>query len=82
MRALRQRKRIAAVAPPLAPADVPLAEAPPPRQVVRAVLEARAIGFAFQRLGQTAPHSLAWRCEKAGEQIIATLAECFGDEVV
>ena len=46
-------------------------------QVARSILEARSIGYAFQRLGATARPELAWRCSKAGEQIIRTITEFF-----
>lgn len=51
-------------------------------QVERGLLEARAIGFAFQRLGPLAPPALAWRCTRLGETIIGAITETFGDEIL
>lgn len=46
-------------------------------QVARSVLEARAVGFAFTRLGVQARPELAWRCEKLGTAILSALADVF-----
>lgn len=49
-------------------------------QIARSILEARSIGFAFQRLGSLARPELAWRCTNLGDAIISALAETFPDE--
>ena len=46
-------------------------------QVARSLLEARAVGFALQRLGAQARPELAWRCTKLGNAIVSALAENF-----
>lgn len=47
-------------------------------QVQRALLEARSVTFALQRLGQVARPDLAWRCARAGEAFEAALKDSFG----
>lgn len=66
----------------LAAVEVPVPSAPSAVQVQRAILEARAVGFAFQRLGLEARPELAWRCQKVGDAIVGALAEWFGKESV
>ena len=46
-------------------------------QVARSLLEARTIGFAFQRLGVQARPELAWRCSKLGDAITQAIADAF-----
>lgn len=46
-------------------------------QVARSILEARAVGFAFARLGVEARPELAWRCAKLGTAILAALDSAF-----
>jgi len=46
-------------------------------QVARALLEARALGFAFQRLGTQARPQLAWRCLSLGDLIIDAIQQQF-----
>lgn len=48
-------------------------------QVARAILEARAVAFAFIRLGVEARPELAWRCASFGERVLAELAQYFGE---
>lgn len=49
-------------------------------QVSRAILEARAVAFAFLRLGAQAHPSLGWRCTVVGQAIVEQLGESFGKE--
>ncbi|MDP1877988.1 MAG: hypothetical protein Q8M17_10595 [Actinomycetota bacterium] len=60
--------------------------APPAATVIRqmqaAILEARAAAFAFQRLGRSAPPTLAWRCDQVARAIVEGLRESFGDGVL
>jgi hypothetical protein len=53
---------------------------PTDEQVARAILEARAIGNAFIRLGKEARPEFAWRCDRAGRAIVAGLRDAFGKE--
>lgn len=63
-----------------------LADAPPiqvaarssDEQVQRAILEARAVGFAFLRLGTVARPELAWRCARVGQSIVDVVGDTFG----
>lgn len=48
-------------------------------QVHRAVIEARALGFAFSRLGRQARPELAWRCARLGELLIQGIEDNFGE---
>lgn len=48
-------------------------------QIARAVLEARAVGFALQRLGSLARPDLSWRCTRVGQAIEQALSEAFGE---
>lgn len=66
----------------LASVEVVVSSAPSLVQVQRAIVEARAVGFAFQRLGVEARPDLAGRCAKVGDSIVAALAEWFGEETV
>ena len=61
----------------IASASVSVASTSTDEQVARSILEARSIGFAFQRLGATARPELAWRCSKVGDAIVQTLTENF-----
>ncbi|MDE2100138.1 MAG: hypothetical protein KGL39_22980 [Patescibacteria group bacterium] len=54
--------------------------APADRQVERALLEARAIAFAFARLATEARPELSWRCAQTSEAFLTALAANFGDE--
>lgn len=58
-------------------APVGVAQTSTDEQIARAVLDARAVGFALQRLGTQARPELAWRCTKAGNAIIASLQSNF-----
>jgi hypothetical protein len=55
---------------------------PDEKQVERALLEARTIAFAFLRLSREVHPALAWRCQKIGEAILASLEETIGKETV
>lgn len=60
-------------------APAPIAAGSVDDQVARAVLEARAIGFALQRLGRKARPEFAWRCEQLGAAIGKAVIEAFGE---
>ena len=47
-------------------------------QVERAILEARSVGFALQRLGVEAPPVLAARCRVVGDTIVRAVTAQFG----
>lgn len=82
VRALRNRRALAGIdgIPDIVhPTPVSVVSVPVDEQVARAVIEARAIGFAFQRLGTQARPDLAWRCSKVGDAIVTALAEFFPD---
>lgn len=82
MRALRYRRATAELVPmdeQVAAVRVPVSSKPVTEQVERAVLEARAVGFALQRLGTVASPGLAWRCTRLGQAIITALRDTFGD---
>jgi len=55
---------------------------PVPEQVQRGLLEARALGFAFQRLGREAPAALGWRCTRLGVAIVAAIRDSFGEDAL
>jgi len=46
-------------------------------QIARTVLEATAVAGVFLRLGHEARPVLAWRCERAGTEIAATISRHF-----
>lgn len=48
-------------------------------QISQAILEARATGFAFERLGHEARPDLAWRCARVGQAILKALKDNFGE---
>lgn len=48
-------------------------------QIAQSILEAKAVGFALQRLGTQARPELAWRCTKLGECILSALSDTFPD---
>lgn len=80
MRALRQRRATAELT--ALPDVLPLQPVTPTAasvddQVARSLLEARATGFALQRLGTQARPELAWRCTKLGDAIVAALHDTF-----
>jgi hypothetical protein len=50
-------------------------------QVERALLEARAVAFAFARLATESRPELSWRCAQTSEAFLTALAANFGDEV-
>lgn len=86
-RAERRRRQIAvlnaSVGSPLPVVEVPL----PPMsavddQVARALLDARGVGFALQRLGAHARPELAWRCTKLGDTIVAAISDAFGKDMI
>jgi len=84
MRALRNRRLSAEMTPlPDVVRDAPVALAgrSTDEQIQRALIEARAIGFAFQRLGAVARPELAWRCTKLGEAIQTALNDTFGRNI-
>ena len=87
-RAERRRRVAYSFVPDLTPMSSMPAEPivmpsrPADEQVHRAIVEARAIGFAFLRLGGQARPELAWRCTKAGDAIVAAIAEHFGKELI
>lgn len=60
---------------------VPVQQRPVDEQVHRALLEARAVAFAFIRLGGVARPELAWRCEVFGRFMVDKLADTFGSEI-
>lgn len=87
MRALRLRRVALDVGEPAVPeplegvvrnAAVSLAGRSTDEQVQRALLEARSVTFALQRLGQVARPDLAWRCARAGEAFETALRDSFG----
>lgn len=47
-------------------------------QVQHGLVEARAVAFAFLRLGATARPELAWRCTRLGQAIEQALDDTFG----
>lgn len=51
-------------------------------QIANAILEARAVGFAFLRLGTQARPELGWRCTKTGEAIVEALGSNFGKDTI
>lgn len=55
---------------------------PVQEQVARGILEARSVGFAFQRLGFIARADLAWRCTRLGDAIVQAIADSFGDDAL
>ena len=86
VRALRRRRALENLGlsveleslPDLAsPAPVSVASISADEQVARSILEARAIGYAFARLGTSARPELAWRASKTGDAILSALAEFF-----
>jgi hypothetical protein len=88
MRALRNRRigldLLSEVAPEalaavVKDAPVPAVGRPHEEQVQRALLEARSVAFAFQRLGAQARPDLAWRCAKLGAAIEEALKDSFGE---
>jgi hypothetical protein len=81
-RAERRRRADAVELPTLVPAEPSMSARPVDAQVERALLEARAVGFALMRLGSQARPELAWRCTKLGEAIIAALGSTFGKETL
>lgn len=70
-RAYRTRQLVPVPAAPHVAAEVQV-------QVQQAILEARTIGHAFDRLGRSAPPVLAGRCRGMGMAIAAALAAEFG----
>lgn len=46
-------------------------------QVAQALIEARAAGFAMQRLGTQARPELAWRCTNLGNAIVEAIRSTF-----
>jgi hypothetical protein len=58
--------------PPVMPSAASLDD-----QVARSLLEARAVGFALQRLGVQARPELAWRCTQLGNAIVAAIKTTF-----
>ena len=85
MRALRHRRATAELVPvpdlahtgPISVAGRPVQD-----QIERGLLEARAIGFAFQRLGTVARPDMAWRCSRLGAAIITAIEDTFGEGAV
>lgn len=84
MRALRHRRATAEMVPVDMEhvAHVGIASKPVQQQIERGLLEARAIGFAFQRLGTVARPDMAWRCDRLGKAIIAAIQDTFGKDTV
>lgn len=82
MRAMR-RRRVTSELVPLAdqvrPAPIHVTSGTVDGQIARALLEARLVGFAFQRLGTQARPDLAWRCTRLGDAIIDALGDNFGE---
>lgn len=79
MRALRRRRtnEIIAFDGLVPPVHVAVQSQRVDDQVARAILDARAVGYAMQRLGVVARPELAWRCTKLGESILGSLSETF-----
>ena len=50
-------------------------------QTERAIIEGRAIGYAFQRLGREANPKLSWRCASVGDAIIEAIDAAFPETV-
>lgn len=79
-RAERRRRVVHELTPwadVVAASPAPPVATPSDEQVARAILEARAVGFALLRLGTEARPELAWRCTKLGEQIVAAVTDIF-----
>lgn len=86
VRALRRRRALENLGlvpefeaiPDLAkPEPVSVSASSADEQVARSILEARAIGYAFTRLGTSARPELGWRATKVGNAILSALAEFF-----
>ena len=76
----RRRKAIAefeALPDSVAAVPVTVKQVPFDEQVALALIEARAAGFAMQRLGTQARPELAWRCTKLGNAIVEAIHETF-----
>ena len=83
-RALRIRKQRDALVPlpdVIRNAPVTISGATIEQQVQRAIVEAKSIGFAFQRLGRTARPELAARCARVGEVLIESIKSNFGEGI-
>ena len=78
----RRRKAEAVVLPDMVQGAPTVEGVNPDEQVRRALLEARAIGFAFLRLGSQARPELRWRCTKVGQAIVDAIGESFGKEML
>ena len=79
---MRQRRRSEPETTLIGEVEIPESSATVIRQAQQAILEARAAAFAFQRLGRSAPPTLAWRCDETARAIIAALREAFGEDVL
>jgi len=85
-RAERRRRQLAIIAEangsPLPRVEVPVSPSSPvDDQVARALVDARGIAFALQRLGAQARPELAWRCTKLGDAIVASITDAFGKDI-
>lgn len=78
MRALRARKQAFEPLDEL-PEVVPVrvSQVRPDDQVARAILDARAVGYALTRLSRQVRPEFAWRCERLGTAILSALADTF-----
>lgn len=84
MRALRHRRAVSELVPIEIEhvQRVAVSSKPVQQQIERGLLEARAIGFAFQRLGTMARPDLAWRCDRLGKAIISAIQDTFGKDSI
>jgi len=64
-------------APPEALATVADVRAAPEEQLASVVETSQVCAVAYDRLARQLPPQLAWRSQRAGEQIRSTLSECF-----